>query len=94
MPDPISVAPDELTLTLRLWIRAAPKWIWKRDLDYERARAEKRHDPSREPDPQGDLAAYLADRFVRTGWMVQHVPLKTPGDRIVEGPARQQPGKK
>ncbi len=81
------VEPDELCMALRLWIRGSPRWIWQRDAEYERARAEKRHDPEKAPDPQRDLAAYLADRFATLGWTVTRPdPGNIFADRINDSP--------
>lgn len=70
MAESLDITSEELSMALRLWIRAAPASIWKRNLLYEQLRAEKRHDPSKAPDPRGDLAAYLTDRFLQAGWML------------------------
>ncbi|HWT13335.1 MAG TPA: hypothetical protein VN231_11320 [Allosphingosinicella sp.] len=66
----IVVSLEELGLAIRLWIRAAPTAIWKRDELYEQLKAQKRHDPERAPDPRSDLAAYITDRFARAEWEV------------------------
>ena len=66
----IAVSLEELGTAIRLWIRAAPPSIWNRDEQYERLKAMKRHDPMRAPDPRGDLAAWITDRFVRARWEV------------------------
>jgi hypothetical protein len=66
----IDVPWDELAIAIRLWIRATPTLIWRADEQYEQLRAQKRHDPGRAPDPRGDLAAYLTDRFARLDWRV------------------------
>jgi hypothetical protein len=44
--------------------------IWRADEQYEQLKSQKRHDPLRAPDPRGDLAAYLTDRFARLDWRV------------------------
>jgi hypothetical protein len=64
------VSLEELGTAIRLWIRGSPTAIWKRDELYEQLRAEKRHDPEKAPDPRGDLAAYITDRFARARWEV------------------------
>lgn len=66
----IDVHWDELAVAIRLWIRTSPAMIWREDSRYEALRVQKRHDPSRAPDPRGDLAAFLADRFARMDWRV------------------------
>jgi hypothetical protein len=66
----IRVSLEELVTAIRLWIRCSPAHIWRRDELYERLKAEKRHDPAKAPDPQGDLAAYITDRFHRADWQV------------------------
>lgn len=70
MGERIKVGIEELGVAIRLWIRASPTGIWKRDELYESLKAEKRHDPSKAPDPRGDLAAYITDRFARANWEV------------------------
>lgn len=66
----IDVDWDELATAVRLWIRSAPALIWRADEQYEQLKAQKRHDPSRAPDPRGDLAADITDRFARLDWRV------------------------
>jgi hypothetical protein len=66
----IEVPWDELATAIRLWVRGSPSLIWRRDEQYEELRVLKRHDPSKAPDPRGDLAAYLTDRFARLDWQV------------------------
>jgi hypothetical protein len=75
----IPVSIEELCTAIRLWIRASPRYIWKTDELYEKLKAEKRHDPSRAPDPQGDLAAYITDRFARQDWQVTRPEPDVPG---------------
>jgi hypothetical protein len=70
MADRIDVSHDELAMALRLWIRASPPLIWREDQRYEALKLDKRHDPSKEPDPKGDLAMYIADRFIIANWTV------------------------
>ena len=69
-PPRIDVPWDELAVAIRLWVRSTPALIWRADEQYEQLKAQKRHDPTRAPDPRGDLAAYLADRFARLDWRV------------------------
>lgn len=66
----IVVSLEELGQAIRLWIRGSPTSIWKRDELYEQLKAQKRHDPDRAPDPRGDLAAYITDRFAMAKWEV------------------------
>jgi hypothetical protein len=75
----IAVSIEELGTAIRLWIRAAPPSIWNRDEQYERLKAMKRHDPMRAPDPRGDLAAWITDRFVRADWRVTRAEPQRPG---------------
>lgn len=70
MPESVDVTLDELNTAIRLWIRGAPPWVWKRDLEYERLKLEGRQDPQKAPDPQRDLAAFLTDKFAQVGWVV------------------------
>ena len=75
----ITVCLEELVTSIRLWIRASPRHIWKADELYEKLKLEKRHDPSKAPDPQGDLAAYITDRFARADWQVTRPEPEHPG---------------
>lgn len=77
----ITVSLEELVTAIRLWIRASPRHIWKADELYEKLKTAKRHDPSRAPDPQGDLAAYITDRFGRQDWQVTRPEIEFPGER-------------
>lgn len=83
----IDVPWDELATAIRLWIRGSPSLIWREDARYEQLRVEKRHDPSKAPDPRGDLAMYLADRFARLDWRVTRPELMPILDKS-SGPGR------
>lgn len=75
----INVTEDELDMAIRLWIRLTPPHIWRVDEAYERLRAEKRHDPSKAPDPKRDLAAYIVAKFRQAGWEITREPSKALG---------------
>lgn len=75
-------------MAIRLWLRGAPEWIWQRDVEYERLKLEKRHDPSKAPDPKGDLAAYLTDRFVQVKWTVSREQPENIFEGVGEGSRR------
>jgi hypothetical protein len=81
----VDVSIEEFTLAIRLWIRGSPPSIWKRDQLYEELRSQKRHDPSKAPDPRGDLAAYITDQFVRAGWEVTRSETENIFEGIGEG---------
>jgi hypothetical protein len=68
MGERITVSIDELGEAIRLWIRASPRHIWRPDELYEALKAQKRHDPSKAPDPRSDLAAWITDKFARANW--------------------------
>lgn len=68
----ITVTPEKLVTSLLVWLRMAPKRIWRKSEEYERLREGKRHDPEQAPDPHGELAEYLAERFQQSHWEVSH----------------------
>ena len=68
----VVVTPEKLVTSLLIWLRLAPKRIWRKSDEYERQKAEKRHDAERAPDPHGELAEYLAGRFEQSDWEVTH----------------------
>jgi hypothetical protein len=80
------VSIEEFGQAIRLWIRGSPPSIWKRDQLYEELRSQKRHDPSKAPDPRGDLAAYITDQLVRAGWQVTRPEPENIFEGIGEGP--------
>jgi hypothetical protein len=81
----IIVSLEELGTALRLWIRASPRAIWMRDELYEQLKAAKRHDPAKAPDPRGDLAAYITDRFAMAKWEVTRLEPENIFEKIGEG---------
>lgn len=83
----IDVDWDELATAVRLWIRSAPALIWRADEQFEQLKAQKRHDPNRAPDPRGDLAAFITDRFARLDWRVTR-PEPAPVVDMVSTPRR------
>ena len=68
----IAVTRERLAMSIGIWLRLAPKYIWRKSEAYERLVEQKRHDPREAPDPHGDLAKHLADRFIQAGWEVTH----------------------
>ena len=68
----IAISRERLATSIRIWIRLAPKRIWRKSEDYERLVEAKRHDPKDAPDPHGELADYLAERFGRADWEITH----------------------
>jgi hypothetical protein len=75
----ITVTPEKLVTSLIVWLRIAPKRIWRKSEEYERRRAEKRHSSAEAPDPHGELADYLAERFQQSGWEVTHPEARNHG---------------
>ncbi len=68
----ITVTPEKLVTSLIVWLRIAPKRIWRKSEAFERRKAEKRHTLEEAPDPCSELAGYLAERFEQSGWEVSH----------------------
>lgn len=77
---------EELGTAIRLWIRSSPPGIWRRDQVYEELRSQKRHDPSKAPDPRSDLAAFLTDHFARQDWRVTRPKSENFFAGVGEGP--------
>jgi hypothetical protein len=77
---------EELGTAIRLWIRCSPPGIWRADQIYEELRAQKKHDPSKAPDPRGDLAAFLTDKFARQDWRVTRPESVNFFEHVGEGP--------
>ncbi len=75
----VVVTPDKLITAILIWLRIAPKRIWRKSEEYERQKAEKRHNPSEAPDPHGELAEYLAGQFQEAQWEVTHPEAKNHG---------------
>ena len=75
----VIVTPEKLVTALLVWLRLAPKRIWRKSEAYERQRAEKRHDPEQAPNPHGELAEYLAERFQQSDWEVTHPEARNHG---------------
>lgn len=57
---------------IQVWLRKLPAWAWGTDPAYEKARAEKRHDPANQPDPKRMVAELIAEEIGRLGWEVTY----------------------
>lgn len=75
----VAVTPEKLVTALLIWLRLAPKRIWRKSEAYERLKAEKRHAPEEAPDPHGELAEYLGEKFQQARWEVTHPETKNHG---------------
>lgn len=62
----------KLVPVLKGWLRRAPAWVWGKEPGYEKLRAQKRHDPSAEPDPKRIVAELIAEEIDRLGWEVSY----------------------
>lgn len=75
----VVVTPEKLATSLLIWLRLAPKRIWRKSEEHERLQAAKRHNPEDVPDAHSELAEYLAVRFEQAGWEVTHPQTKNHG---------------
>lgn len=75
----VAITPEALTTAILIWLRLAPKRIWRKSEEHERLKAEKRHVPENAPDPHRELAQYLTGRFQQADWEVTHPEAKNHG---------------
>lgn len=68
----IAVPPDKLPPILKVWFRDLPPWVFGKDPAYEKLRAQKRHDPTNEPDPRRMIADLIAAKFAELGWEISY----------------------
>jgi len=69
----ITITQNELARAILVWLRLAPKQVWRKFEAYERLMAQKRHDPEDAPRAREELAAYIAGKFRQPGgWEVSH----------------------
>lgn len=64
---------------IAVWLNAAPKWWWGTDPNYERLRAQRRHDASQEPDPRRWTADLIANKLDELDWEVTYGEPNAPG---------------
>lgn len=74
--DRITVTPDELRTTFRVWLQTIPPRIWRELEKQERLDAEKRGGSIRF-DARAALADYMADKFNQGRWEASY-PRPTP----------------
>ena len=70
---PINVTEKELAIALSIWIRTAPKRVWR---DYwHHAELEQKWGSSSDIsrfDPRKAMAEYIAGKFTQANWTVTH----------------------
>jgi hypothetical protein len=64
----IVVTAEQLRMAFRVWMTVAPSWFWRKNEKLERLKAEKRHTVEMLGDPRGELADYMADKFLQAEW--------------------------
>lgn len=68
----IEVSPEQLRTAILVWIKTAPKHIW-RELEKQGLKSLKHDtDPLNRYDPREAMANYLAGKFVQAGWQISH----------------------
>lgn len=75
----IIVKPEELVAALLVWLRVAPRRIWRKSEIQARLECEKRHDPESAPDSRRELAEFVAGQFEAAGWEVSRDEPKNHG---------------
>ena len=68
----IKIEGKQLATVIYVWLRAVPKWAWGEEPDYARLKKQKRHDPSKEPDPQHLAAELIAAKLQELDWEVSY----------------------
>ena len=68
----VVVTPEKLNTAIAIWLRVAPRHVWRKYEAYERLMADKRHNPEDAPDAQKALADYLTGRFTQAKWEITH----------------------
>lgn len=68
----ILVSPEQLRRAFRVWMRVLPTYLWRRHEQHLRMMADRRLRPEDRPDPKADLADYMADKFLESGWQATY----------------------
>jgi hypothetical protein len=68
----IIVSQAELAKAVLVWLRVAPKQVWRKYEAYERLVAAKRHKIEDEPRAREEIAAYIAAKVSQAGWEVSY----------------------
>jgi hypothetical protein len=68
----IIVTQNELTRAILVWLRVAPKHVWRKFEAYERLMAEKRHNSEDAPRAREELATCIAGEFQQAGSEISH----------------------
>ena len=75
----VVVTPEKLQTAITIWLRVAPRHVWRKYEAYERLKADKRHNSEEAPDAQKELADYLAAQFKQVRWEITHAAPKNHG---------------
>ena len=70
MGERIRIEGRQLAAVIYVWLRSLPRWVWGEEPGYARLKKQKRHDPSKEPDPKQLTSELIAQRLEELGWTV------------------------
>ena len=81
----IKIEGKQLATVIYVWLRAVPKWAWGEEPDYARLKKQKRHDPSKEPDPKHLAAELIAAKLQELDWEVSYEERGNIFQNVAEG---------